>query len=221
MMTYLTRRWNPSSRNVWTLCFCLKARFEKTTMNRLHHQAVFVVVVARERLLVFLLFVSIIMRAKALIFYSPNNFMRRSTFRLQSSLSSSSCSRKRIRPIIGNMMMSSNSKDVGTHIPHPSQHPSPLLLRTLAPGSHLSELEIKKSRFLGYATSVTNWKVAQAYLISLQQEHPKARHWCFGYYAVLVAGGGGGSTAPEERSSDDGEPTGTAGLPILGTLQSR
>jgi uncharacterized YigZ family protein len=79
---------------------------------------------------------------------------------------------------------------------------------TLAPGSHWTELEVKKSRFLAYASHVDSWAEAQAYVMSIKSEHPKARHWCYGYCGSGV-----------ERGSDDGEPTGTAGAPILGALR--
>jgi len=80
--------------------------------------------------------------------------------------------------------------------------------RTLAPGSHISEIEIKKSRFLGYAKHVENWAEATSYIDQIKEEHPKARHWCYGFQC--------GVNPITERCSDDGEPTGTAGLPILG-----
>jgi hypothetical protein len=81
--------------------------------------------------------------------------------------------------------------------------------RTLAPGSHVSEMEIKKSRFLGHAKHVETWEEAQAYINEVKLEHPKARHWCYGFQC--------GVNPVSERCSDDGEPTGTAGSPILGT----
>jgi uncharacterized YigZ family protein len=84
-------------------------------------------------------------------------------------------------------------------------------IRTLAPGSHVTEYEMKKSRFLGYASHVDSWSEAQTYLEQIKKEHPKARHWCYGYC--------GGIDPVTERCSDDGEPTGTAGLPILGAIQ--
>ena len=83
--------------------------------------------------------------------------------------------------------------------------------KTLAPGSHLSELEIKKSRFLGYASHVESWDQAQAYIDQIKAEHPKGRHWCYGVCT--------GTNPVSERCSDDGEPTGTAGVPILGAIR--
>jgi len=78
---------------------------------------------------------------------------------------------------------------------------------TLQPGSYSAEIEIKKSRFLGYAQRALNWKEAQDYVALVRSEHPKARHVCFGFVA--------GINPVQERCSDDGEPSGTAGLPIL------
>mmetsp|Transcript_32197 Transcript_32197/g.48947 ORF Transcript_32197/g.48947 Transcript_32197/m.48947 type:complete len:258 (+) Transcript_32197:209-982(+) len=82
---------------------------------------------------------------------------------------------------------------------------------TLDSGSHQAEIEIKKSRFIGYAKHVETWRDAQSYLEYVHGEHPKARHVCFGFVA--------GSNPVQERCSDDGEPTGTAGLPILTAIK--
>ena len=83
--------------------------------------------------------------------------------------------------------------------------------RTLAPGSHQSEMEVKKSRFIGYAQHVETWPEAQAYIEQVKMEHPKARHWCVGFRC--------GVNPVSERCNDDGEPQGTAGLPILGAIR--
>lgn len=83
-------------------------------------------------------------------------------------------------------------------------------IKTLDVGSHVAEMEVKKSRFIGYAKHVQNWEDAKAYIEEVKTEHPKARHWC---YAMRC-----GSNPVQARSNDDGEPTGTAGVPILGMI---
>ena len=80
--------------------------------------------------------------------------------------------------------------------------------RTLSPGLHVSETMVKKSRFVAYARHVATWEEAQACIEDIRSEHPKARHWCYGFRC--------GFDPVSERCSDDGEPTGTAGTPILG-----
>ena len=85
-------------------------------------------------------------------------------------------------------------------------------LKTLAPGAfYMAELEVKKSRFLGYASHARTWDDAKSYIEHVKSEHPKARHWCYGYC--------GGYNPVNERCSDDGEPSGTAGAPILNALR--
>lgn len=56
----------------------------------------------------------------------------------------------------------------------------------------------------------TTWESAQEFVNSIKVEHPKARHICFAFV--------GGYNPKTERCSDDGEPTGTAGVPILGGI---
>jgi uncharacterized YigZ family protein len=87
---------------------------------------------------------------------------------------------------------------------------SSALHKTIAEGSYGAEIQVKKSRFIGCVAHVDSWDQAQNFLASVQAHHPKARHWCFAY-----CGGGGGTNVVTERSSDDGEPSGTAGAPIL------
>ena len=82
------------------------------------------------------------------------------------------------------------------------------VITTLEEGPHMAETEIKKSRFIGYAKNVDNWEDAKSYISQVKEEHPKARHWCYGFQC--------GTNPVHERSSDDGEPSGTAGAPILG-----
>ena len=77
---------------------------------------------------------------------------------------------------------------------------------------YAAEEVVKKSRFVGYAARCSSWEEARAVLEGVRGDHPKSRHVCFGY----VSSPGTGST---ERSSDDGEPAGTAGAPILGAIR--
>lgn len=71
-----------------------------------------------------------------------------------------------------------------------------------------SELEVRRSRFLGYVLPVDDREAALAELARLRSEHPGAAHVCW----ALLAGGQSGM-------SDDGEPSGTAGRPILEVLR--
>ena len=90
---------------------------------------------------------------------------------------------------------------------HINQHPNIQVSRTLsAPVS--SELEIRKSRFIAQAIPVADRDAAMAELRRLRDEHPGATHVCW----ALLAGGQSGM-------SDDGEPSGTAGRPILEVLR--
>lgn len=78
---------------------------------------------------------------------------------------------------------------------------------TLATGHH-SELVIKKSRFIGCVEPVTGREQALARVAELRAEHPGARHVCW----ALMAGG-------HSAANDDGEPSGTAGRPMLDVLR--
>ena len=82
---------------------------------------------------------------------------------------------------------------------------------------YAAEEVIKKSRFIGYASHCTSWGDAQKVLESVRKDHPKSRHVCFGF--VSSSGAGGDEGAGTERCSDDGEPTGTAGVPVLGAIK--
>ncbi len=74
-----------------------------------------------------------------------------------------------------------------------------------------SEIVISKSRFLGYCQPVQSEQEATALLAGIRKKHWDARHVC---YAFRIADGQSGIS----RSSDDGEPSGTAGVPILNVL---
>ena len=78
---------------------------------------------------------------------------------------------------------------------------------TLAAPVH-SELLIKKSRFIGCVQPVANRAVAQSVVAELWVQHPGATHVCW----ALLAGG-------QSAAVDDGEPSGTAGRPMLEVLR--
>lgn len=76
------------------------------------------------------------------------------------------------------------------------------------PAAVSAALEIRKSRFIAHAIPVDDRAAAMAALQRLRAEHPAATHVCW----ALLAGGQSGM-------SDDGEPSGTAGRPILEVLR--
>lgn len=75
------------------------------------------------------------------------------------------------------------------------------------------ELLINKSRFLGYAYVIQDTEHAETLIKALKKPHSTATHICYGYVADTL-----GNVA---RFSDDGEPQGTAGLPILDVLKKQ
>lgn len=72
----------------------------------------------------------------------------------------------------------------------------------------------KKSEFIGDAAHVDTLDEALAFVESIRELHPKSRHVAY----AAVCGGADGRVA--ERMSDDGEPSGTAGKPILDVLRA-
>ena len=79
--------------------------------------------------------------------------------------------------------------------------------QTLRAPAH-SELIIKKSRFIGCVQPMADRASAQAVVDALWREHPGAAHVCW----ALLAGG-------QSAAVDDGEPSGTAGRPMLDVLR--
>lgn len=75
------------------------------------------------------------------------------------------------------------------------------------------DLEIKRSHFLGLAARTTSEAQAREFIASRRALYPDARHHCS---AFIVANPG---ATPTERSNDDGEPSGTAGKPMLEVLR--
>lgn len=75
--------------------------------------------------------------------------------------------------------------------------------------------EIKKSRFIAYASYVRDREEALAQLTQAKQRYPDARHHCWAY---LI---GNPASASNAAMNDDGEPSGTAGKPILNVIQHK
>jgi uncharacterized YigZ family protein len=75
-----------------------------------------------------------------------------------------------------------------------------------------SEFSDRGSKFLGYAFPIGSVEEGKAKLQGVKKEHPKASHHCFAWRI--------GQHAEIHRVSDDGEPSGSAGRPILNQLQS-
>jgi len=76
-----------------------------------------------------------------------------------------------------------------------------------------AEIEVKRSRFLCTLVRVEREDAARAVVERLRKQHWDARHHC----SAFVLGPG----AEVQRSSDDGEPAGTAGAPMLEVLRGR
>lgn len=83
-------------------------------------------------------------------------------------------------------------------------------LAIIEPGQ--GEIIEKKSRFIGYAEAVATEEEAAAFIERIKKKHYDARHNCYAYSI-------GTGPQPVLRFSDDGEPQGTAGKPILEVIQ--
>jgi uncharacterized YigZ family protein len=95
------------------------------------------------------------------------------------------------------------------HAPAAGNDP-PDSFRTLA-GTAETELKIQRSRFLAFAFPIESEPGAQSHLDDLSHRYHDARHFCFGYKL-----GVGPDTI--SRKSDAGEPSGTAGEPIINSI---
>ena len=76
----------------------------------------------------------------------------------------------------------------------------------------VAEFKDRGSKFIAYAYPLSNIIAFKEKLAALKKEHPKAVHHCFAYRLGL--------DGTSFRVSDDGEPSGTAGRPILGQIDS-
>ena len=80
-----------------------------------------------------------------------------------------------------------------------------------APGG--DELVVKKSRFIGQACPAATEAEAILWIKRVRASHPEAGHTCYAYVV--------GKNEGVMRYSDDGEPGGTAGMPILSVIRAR
>lgn len=78
-------------------------------------------------------------------------------------------------------------------------------------GNH--EIEIKKSRFICHLFRVISEEEARSHIEAVRKEHWNANHNCTAWII--------GEKQANQRSSDDGEPSGTAGMPMLEVLRRR
>jgi uncharacterized YigZ family protein len=76
-----------------------------------------------------------------------------------------------------------------------------------------AEFKDRGSKFIAYVFPITDVVDFKKKLQDLKEEHPKAAHHCFAYRL--------GTDGNNFRSSDNGEPAGTAGKPIIGQIDSK
>ena len=77
----------------------------------------------------------------------------------------------------------------------------------------LAEFKDRGSRFIAYAFPMASKDTFKALMTEVKSAHPKATHYCFAYRIGLDGN--------NFRSGDDGEPSGSAGKPILGQIDSK
>ena len=77
----------------------------------------------------------------------------------------------------------------------------------------MAEFKDRGSKFIAYAFPVNSVELFKEKLNEVKKLHPKATHHCFAYRIGLDGN--------VHRVSDDGEPSGTAGRPILGQIDSK
>lgn len=76
----------------------------------------------------------------------------------------------------------------------------------------MDEFIVNKSRFIGYSLPCTKESEALEFSDKIRKEHPQAAHHCYAYYVEEEG-------TVKKRYNDDGEPQGTAGLPILSVIE--
>ena len=75
---------------------------------------------------------------------------------------------------------------------------------------HVNTIEIQRSEFITVLIPITSNEEVKGILDALRKEYPKATHYCYAYVLDSYV-----------KFSDDGEPSGTAGKPMLGVLTSK
>ncbi|QWC22591.1 YigZ family protein [Bacillus haikouensis] len=78
-------------------------------------------------------------------------------------------------------------------------------------GEH--EISIERSRFIAYVNRAETEEEAQAFIADIKKKHWDANHNCFAYMI--------GENNLIQKANDDGEPSGTAGVPMLEVLKKR
>ena len=80
-------------------------------------------------------------------------------------------------------------------------------------GEHESEKIIEKSRFITYSAHVESEEEGKEFIAKIRSKHSLATHVCYAFISD--------KTGNLQRFSDDGEPQGTAGIPMLEVLKNR
>lgn len=83
---------------------------------------------------------------------------------------------------------------------------------TISFPSEESLFKEKNSKFYGYAFPIESEEEVKPIIEVLKKQHPHAVHYCYAYQL--------GAEKIQYRANDDGEPSGTAGTPIYGQIQS-
>lgn len=78
-----------------------------------------------------------------------------------------------------------------------------------------AETEVRRSRFIARAAPAASRDEALAFVEQARRDHPEARHHCWAYLT------GAPGRATSAAMNDDGEPSGTAGRPILGVIEHK
>jgi uncharacterized YigZ family protein len=84
--------------------------------------------------------------------------------------------------------------------------------RTIDHASNEILFKEKNSKFFGYAFPISSEDDVKLHIEQLRKQHPNAGHFCYAYQI--------GTDSIHYRVNDDGEPSNSAGMPIIGQIQS-